>query len=159
MVPLPNHSNPKPNPNTNPNAITLVERCVEDDYSEVSSDGKGVSDHETEFEQMEEEYVRIGSDDLNRYLEITTPVNESVVLGDMNASVAVGGFSTLSEEEQARLIRVAVMANVVRRNRKWVCDTYGVPSYVFKEHWSQYLETKKHCGFFFHRDEVSDLPP
>jgi hypothetical protein len=108
---------------------------------------------------MEEEYARIWEDLVNRYLEISTPVNASVAVGDVNVSAAVGDFTFQNEEEEAQLIRVAVMANVVRRNRKWVCGTYEVLDYVFKEHWSQYLETKKHRGYFFHRNKVFDLPP
>lgn len=121
-----------------------------------SSDGPVVSDQETD-EQMEEDYARIGEELVNRYLEISTPVNASVAVGDVNVSAAGRDFTLQTEEEQARLIRLAVMGNVVRRNRKWVCETYGVPDYVFKEHWSQYLETKKHRGYFFHRDEVAEM--
>ena len=113
-----------------------VLRCDQDDYREDSSDGKGVSDQETDGEQMEEEYARIGEELVNRYLEISTPVNASVVVGDVNVSAAVGDFTLQNEEEQTRLIRVAVTANVFRRNNKWICETYGVPDYVFKEHWS-----------------------
>ncbi len=105
--------------------LTQVLRWHDKDDSEGSNDGPVVSDQETD-EQMEEDYARIGERFVNRYLEISTPVNAIVAVGDVNVSAVGRDFTVQTEEEQARLIRLTVMGNVVRRNSKWVCETYGV---------------------------------
>jgi hypothetical protein len=50
--------------------------------------------------------------------------------------------------------REAVIANVLRRNKRKICEERGIPPDVFNLIWEEYRESHTFKGRFFHRDEL-----
>ena len=63
-------------------------------------------------------------------------------------------YAESSGEVRTRMERDAVIANVVRRNQRKICEERGIPPDVFSRIWEEYRESNTYQGKFFHRDEI-----
>ncbi len=50
--------------------------------------------------------------------------------------------------------REAVIGNVVRRNKRKICEERGIPTDVLNIIWEEYRESHTFKGRLFHRDEI-----
>ncbi len=63
-------------------------------------------------------------------------------------------YAESSGEVRTRMERDAVIANVLRRNQRKICEERGIPPDVFSRIWEEYRESNTYQGKFFHRDEI-----
>jgi hypothetical protein len=74
---------------------------------------------------------------------------------DMNVfEPAYKSYVESSVKVRTKMEREAVIANVLRRNKRKICEERGIPSDVFNLIWEEYRESHKFKGRFFHRDEL-----
>ena len=63
-------------------------------------------------------------------------------------------YAESSGEVRTRMERDAVIANVLRRNQRKICEERGIPPDVFSRIWEEYRESNTYQGKFFHREEI-----
>jgi hypothetical protein len=67
---------------------------------------------------------------------------------------AYKSYAESSAEVRTKMEREAVIANVLRRNKRKICEERGIPPDVFNIIWEEYRESHTFKGRFFHRDEL-----
>lgn len=67
---------------------------------------------------------------------------------------AYKNYADASSTERTKMEREAVIANVLRRNQRRVCEERGIPPEVFRRIWEEYRESNTYQGRFFHREEI-----
>ena len=74
---------------------------------------------------------------------------------DMNLfAPAYKSYAESSADVRTKMEREAVIANVLRRNQRKICEEHGIPPDVFSIVWEEYRESHTFKGRFFHRDEI-----
>jgi hypothetical protein len=63
-------------------------------------------------------------------------------------------YAEASNAVRTTMERDAVIANVLGRNQRCVCEERGIPPDIFRRIWEEYRESNTHQGRFFHRDEL-----
>ena len=63
-------------------------------------------------------------------------------------------YAESSNEERSKMERDGLIANVLRRNQRHVCEERGIPPDVFRRIWEEYRESNTFQGKFFHREEI-----
>ncbi len=63
-------------------------------------------------------------------------------------------YAESSNEERSKMERDGVIANVLQRNQRRVCEERGIPPEVFRRIWEEYRESNTFQGNFFHREEI-----
>ncbi len=63
-------------------------------------------------------------------------------------------YAESSGDVRTRMERDVVIANVLRRNQRKICEERGIPPDVFSRIWEEYRESNTYQGKFFHRDEI-----